>query len=53
MQRNYFDLLSIPAYQCIQCLLPIPNVLVVVTKGMWAVKRCIINVLQFLTGAAD
>jgi len=28
------------------------NVLVAVSKGMWAVKLCINKILQFLTGGA-
>jgi len=34
------------------CLLPNPNALVAVSKGMWAVKLCINKILQFLTGGA-
>ena len=36
----------------LQCLLPNPNVLVAVTKGMRAVKLCTNKILQFLTGGA-
>ena len=30
-------------------LLPAPNVLVAISKGMWAVKLCFNKILQFLT----
>jgi len=33
-------------------LLPNPNVLVAVSKGMWAIKFCCNKILQFLTGDA-
>jgi len=36
----------------LQRLLPNPNALVVVSKGMWAVKLCTNKILQFLTGVA-
>jgi len=36
----------------LQRLLPNSNALVVVSKGMWAVKLCTNKILQFLTGVA-
>jgi len=36
----------------VEHLLPTPNVLVAVSKGMQAVKLCINKILQFLTGGA-
>ena len=37
-------------YGELQCLLPHPNALVAVSKGMPAVKLCSNKMLQFLTG---
>jgi len=37
----------------LQRLLPNPNTLVVVSKGMQAVKLCINKIPQFLTGGAS
>jgi len=37
----------------LQSLLPNPNVLVAVSKGIWAVKLCTNNNLQFLTASAS
>jgi len=37
----------------LQRLLPNTNVLVAVSKGMWAVKFCTNKILQFLTGGAS
>ena len=42
-------------YHCrgeLQRLLPNPNALATVSKGMWAVKLCTNKILQFLTGGA-
>jgi len=36
----------------LQRLLPNPNALVAVSKGMWAVKLCTNEIVQFLTGGA-
>jgi len=51
VERRYGDSVD-NAVEESSCLLPNPNVLVAVSKGMWAVKLCTHKIIQFSSGGA-